>query len=104
MLEQGIDSGYYFPIELPEGVTLDGYSAKCQVRAKESPTSTLLHDMTTQVDAGGVAIIWTAEQSLAWAWSVGYCDVILIDPLDRPRQFIWKGKAKIDKAVTQWQS
>ena len=104
MLEQGVDSGYYFPIELPEGVTLDGYSAKCQVRAKESPTSALLHEMQTAIFEDGVAITWTTEESLAWTWLQGYCDVILIDPLDRPRQFLWKGKVKVDKAVTKWEA
>jgi hypothetical protein len=47
-----------------------------------------------------VAVQWTAEQSLAWNFTSGRGDVILINPAGRPVQVIWQGTVSVDPVVT----
>jgi len=101
-LPQGIDSGYTWPIVDSVGApaVLTGFTAAAKVRSEESHTSALLFEFTANVVGSNVVIQWTAEQSLAWEWASGYCDVILINNLARPIQVVWQGQVKVDKVVT----
>lgn len=104
-LTQGIDSGYAWPITDADGQPADltGWTAIAQVRERESPTSPLLHEFTAAVDvaASRVTVSWTAEESLAWtAWSVGFFDVVLVDPDGRPVQVLAQGDVKVDRVVS----
>lgn len=103
-LQQGIDSGYAWPITDADGQPADltGWTVLAQVREKESPSSALLHEFTTAVDvaASRVTLIWTAEESLAWTWWQGHFDVILVDPDARPVQVLVQGTAVVDRAVS----
>lgn len=101
ILQQGIDSGFAWEIvDGTEPADLTGYTAKGQVRKQESVTSPLLEDLTCAVVGSSVAVQWTAEQSLAWNFTSGRGDVILINPAGRPVQVIWQGTMSVDPVVT----
>ena len=101
ILQQGIDSGFAWEIVDGTGpADLTGYTAKGQVRKQESVTSPLLADLTCAVVGSSVAVQWTAEQSLAWNFTSGCGDVILINPAGRPVQVIWQGTVSVDPVVT----
>ena len=104
VLQQGIDSGYAWPITDADGQPADltGWTAIAQVRERESPTSPLLHEFTAAVDvaASRVTVSWTAEESLAWTWWQGSFDVILVDDAGRPVQVLAQGTAVVDRAVS----
>jgi len=101
-LPQGIDSGVAWPIVDASGdpAVLTGYTAKCQVRKKALPLGDKLADITAQVSAGHTSITWTAEESLAWTWTEGFADVILVNPEGRPIQVVWQGRLVVDPVVT----
>jgi len=101
-LTQGIDSGYAWPMVDGDGgaATLTGYSVLAQVRATESPTGTKLADLTAAIDGSSVTVTWTAEESLAWTWTYGWADVVLIDADSRPVQIVWQGTVGIDLVVS----
>lgn len=101
-LQQGIDSGYSWPIvdDAGDPATLTGYSAKCQVRKQDRPTADLLAELTATIDGSNVVVTWTAEESLLWTWDQGQYDVILINGSDRPMQVVAQGTAVVDRVVT----
>ena len=105
--KQGITTGFYWPLVDPEtGVapaSIDGLTAKMQVRAEESPTGALLFEPLTQVrtvgDVVAVTVEWTAAQSLLWGWQDGFSDVILYSD-GEPIQVLWQGSVMVDPVVT----
>jgi len=123
-LRQGAPGALAFPlVEDVDGTPVDatGWTARCQIRAREDPTATLLAELETSVVlqsaaslAGAVAecrllpdtdywcavVQWTAEESLLWDWPYGYSDVLLIDDTGTERDFAWAGILRVDKAVT----
>lgn len=102
VLQQGITTGYAWPIVDAAGQPADltGWTAACQVREREAPTATLLATLTATIEASTVIVRWTAEESLAWTWRLGWSDVLLIDPDGTPRVVVWQGSALVDKVVT----
>jgi len=101
-LRQGVASGLVWPITDAAGAPADltGYTARCQVRVREDPDAELLAELTASVVGSTVVVQWTAEESLLWDWTSGYSDVLLIAPDGTPRQYIWQGILRLDKAVT----
>ena len=101
-LQQGIATGYAWPIVDATGQPADltGWTAECQVRQGEAPTATLLATLTSTVEGSTVVVQWTAEESLAWEWSLARSDVLLIDPGGVPRLVVWQGSVLVDKVVT----
>lgn len=101
-LRQGVASGLVWPITDAAGAPADltGYTARCHVRVREDPDARLLAELTASVVGSTVVVQWTAEESLLWDWPSGYSDVLLIDDTGTPRQYIWSGIARVDKAVT----
>lgn len=102
-------------------VDATGWTARCQIRAREDPMATLLAELEVSVVlqsaaslAGAVTTFgllpdtdywcavaqWTAEESLLWDWPYGYSDVLLIDDTGTERDFAWAGILQMDKAVT----
>lgn len=111
-LTQGVTSGYLWPIVTPTGdpADLDGYSARCQVRESEHPTSTLLTELTARavtirvegaIVRSYVAVTWTDTESREWAWTLGHMDVILRDADGDGRVIVWQGTVAVDLAVTE---
>jgi len=102
ILRQGVDGGFVWPIADAAGAPADltGCTARCQVRVREDPAATLLAELTASVVGSTVVVQWTAEESLLWDWTSGYSDVLLIAPDGTPRQYIWQGILRLDKAVT----
>lgn len=102
VLQQGVASGYAWPIVDATGQPADltGWSAASQVRDQERHTGTLLHEFTAEVVDSTVTITWTAAESLAWTFSFGHFDVLLIDPDGVPRQIVAQGTVSVDRAVT----
>lgn len=102
ILQQGVASGYAWPIVDAAGQPADltGWSAASQVRDQERPTGTLLHEFTAAIVDSTVTITWTAAESLAWTFSFGFWDVLLIDPEGVPRQIVAQGTVSVDRAVT----
>jgi len=100
--QQGIATGYSWPIVDADGQPADltGWTAACQVRQQESPTSTLLAALAATLDGSSVVVSWTAAESLTWTWTDGWSDVLLIDPDGVPRLVVWQGRMVVDRVVT----
>ena len=106
-LQQGVSRGKGWALTdrttgLPPA-SIAGLTAKSQVRADESVTSTLLYEFDARVqEIGGlvyVTIQWTAAESLLWDWDQGNCDVILLKD-GEPIQIVWEGVVIVNKVVT----
>lgn len=101
ILSQGIDAGYAWPIlDGDQPADLTGWTVLAQVRTRAEPAAPLLWEFTTAVSAGQVAITWTAEESLAWTWTCGFGDVVLVNPSGRPVQIVWAGSLLVDRVVS----
>ena len=123
ILRQGAPGALAFPLMDADSTPVDatGWTARCQIRAREDPTATLLAELETDVVlqsaaslAGAVAECgllpdtdywcavaqWTTAESLAWTWTSGYSDVLVIDDTGDERGFAWAGILRVDKAVT----
>ena len=101
ILQQGIDAGYAWPIlDGDQPADLTGWTVLAQVRTREEPSAPLLWEFTTSITPGQVAITWTAEESLTWAWAAGFADVVLVTPEGRPVQVVWAGAVRVDRVVS----
>lgn len=102
ILQQGISSGYAWPIVTGAGAPADltGYTARAQVRERESVTSTLLHTFAASVVGSSVVIRWTDAESLLWAWTSGFYDVLLINPSGVSTQIVSEGSVIVNRVVT----
>ena len=102
VLTQGVDSGYAWPIVDGSGTPaeLAGHTAICQVRRQEIPDGDLLAELTASVVGSAVAVTWNAEESMAWSWTDGWSDVVLIDAAGRPIRVVWQGRVLVDKVVS----